>query len=70
MPFEEALFRPELIDAMHAAFVVVCARLRLRPGSSESDLVALKILDLARAGVHDARKLASLALSATNRPTN
>jgi hypothetical protein len=70
MPSEEALFRPELIDAMHAAFVVVCARLRVRPGSSESDLVALKILDLAKAGVHDARKLASLAVLAMYRPTD
>jgi hypothetical protein len=62
MLFEDALFRPELIDAMHAAFIVACARLRLRPGSRESDPVALRIVDLAKAGVHDAKLLASLVL--------
>jgi hypothetical protein len=61
MPSEEMLFQPELIDAMHTAFVGVCPVMRLRPGSSESDLVALRILDLAKAGVHDVRKLSSLA---------
>jgi hypothetical protein len=67
---EEMLFRRELIDAMHAAFIRVCARRRLRPGSSESDLVALRIVDLAKRGVHDAKTLASLALREINAPIN
>jgi hypothetical protein len=70
MPVEETLRQPELIETMHAAFVRVCWKLRLRPGSSESDVVALRILDLAKTGVHDARTLASLALSALNRATD
>jgi hypothetical protein len=36
MPFEKALFQPELVDDMHAAFLMVCARLRVRPGSSKA----------------------------------
>jgi hypothetical protein len=67
MPFEKTLRQPELIEAMHAAFIRVCWILRLRPGSSESDIVALSILDLAKTGVHDARTLASLAWSASGR---
>jgi hypothetical protein len=64
---EEMRFRRELIDAMHAAFTKVCARLRLRPGSSESDLVALRIVDLAKNGVHDSKTLVSLALIEINK---
>jgi hypothetical protein len=62
MPSEETLCQPELIDAMHSAFIRVCARLRLRPGSSESDPIALRILYLARTGVHDTKTLIALAL--------
>jgi hypothetical protein len=40
MPFEKALFQPELVDDMHAAFLMVCARLRLRPGVEQSIRVA------------------------------
>jgi hypothetical protein len=64
MSIEEVFFQPEQIDAMHAAFVIVCARLRLRIGSKESDRVALKIVDLANEGEHDAKRLVELALSA------
>ncbi len=70
MPFEKGLRQPELIETMHAAFIRVCWILRLRPGSSESDAVALSILDLAKTGVHDPRTLASLALSALKRATD
>jgi hypothetical protein len=67
---EEILFQPEQIDAMHAAFIVVCTRLHLRPGSRESDPVALRILDLVKTGVRDAKTLTSLALLWSNTPTN
>lgn len=67
MPAEERLFQPELIDAMHAAFVAVCARLRLREGSPASDRVALAIVDLARAGECDAKRPAILASTAIAR---
>jgi hypothetical protein len=65
---EEMRFRRELIDAMHSAFIKVCARLCLRPGSSESDLVALKIVHLAKNGVHDSKTLVSLALIEMDKP--
>jgi hypothetical protein len=68
MPSEEMLCQPELIDAMHTAFVRVCAVMRLRPGSSESDQVALRLLDLAKVGVHDVGKLSSLALRGMDIP--
>ena len=70
MPFENTLFQPELIDAMHAAFILACIRVRLRPGSRESDPVASRIVDIAKAGVHDAKMLASLALLGAGNPTD
>jgi hypothetical protein len=63
MSIEEVLFQPEQIEAMHAAFVIVCAQLRLRVGPRESDRVAARIVDLAKTGQHDAGELALLALS-------
>jgi hypothetical protein len=62
MPLDEMLFQRELIGAMHAAFIRVCTRLRLRPGSRESDSIALRILYLAKTGVHDTKTLVALAL--------
>jgi hypothetical protein len=68
MPIEEVLFQPEQIDAMHAAFVIVCVQLRLRVGSKESDRIAARIVDLARTGARDATELAWLTLSEIKKP--
>jgi hypothetical protein len=68
MSIEEVLFLPEQIDAMYAAFVIVCAQLRLRAGSRESDRVAARIVDLAKTGERDPGRLASLALSEIESP--
>jgi hypothetical protein len=46
MAIADIIFQPEQIDAMHAAFVVVCAKLNLRAGSKESDRIAARIVDL------------------------
>jgi hypothetical protein len=62
MSIEDLLLQPEQIDAMHAAFVIACAKLRLRLGSSESDRVALKIVELAKEGERDSKRLAELAM--------
>jgi hypothetical protein len=70
MPTEQMLCQPELIEAMHTAFVRTCRMLRFRPGSSESDAVALRIVDLAKGGVRDAKTLASLALRGMDIPTD
>jgi hypothetical protein len=58
-----SFFLPEQIDAMHAAFTVVCARMRIRAGTVESDRIALKIVDLAIAGERNTERLASLAFA-------
>jgi hypothetical protein len=45
------LFPSHLIDDMHKAFEVVCAKLRLAPQSDKATaLVVTKIVDLAKAG--------------------
>jgi hypothetical protein len=62
MSTEEVFFQPEQIDAMHGAFITVCAQLRLRVGK-ESDRIAARIVDLAETGARDATVLASLTLS-------
>jgi hypothetical protein len=58
-------FEPEHIQAMHRAFEVVCARLQLSVGSGNcvTELVARKIIELARAGEHDADRLTARVLA-------
>jgi hypothetical protein len=48
---------------MLTAFDSACAKLHLRKGDEMIDVVALKILDLARAGERDAERLLALVLS-------
>jgi len=62
-----SFFLPEQIDAMHAAFTLVCARMRLRTGTVESDRIALMIVDLAIAGERDSDRLASLTFAEAKR---
>jgi hypothetical protein len=58
-------FEPEHIQAMHKAFEAVCARLRLSVGSGDRvpELVGRKIIELARAGEHDAERLTARVLA-------
>jgi hypothetical protein len=58
-------FEPEHIQAMHRAFETVCAKLELSTGTGVqvTELVARKIIELARAGEHDADRLAARALA-------
>lgn len=63
MGIADIIFQPEQIDAMHAAFVIVCAKLHLRAGSRESDRIAARIVDLAKTGKRDATELAWLTLA-------
>jgi hypothetical protein len=60
-----SFFYPKQIEAMHAAFVAVCARLKLRAGTGDraTDLVAVKIVDLARSGECDVGRLTALTLA-------
>ena len=58
-------FEPKHIQAMHRAFEAVCARLQLSVGSGDrlTELAGRKIIELARAGEHDADRLAARVLA-------
>jgi hypothetical protein len=63
MPFSGNLaFDPEHVQVMLTAFDGACAKLHLRKGDKLTDLVALKIVDLAKAGERDADRLLTLVL--------
>ena len=55
-------FDPEHVQIMLTAFDDACAKLHLRKGDKLTDLVALKIVDLAKAGERDADRLLTLVL--------
>jgi hypothetical protein len=58
-------FEPAHIEAMRKAFDAVCARLELSAGTEDpaTKLVALKIIELARAGEQNAERLTVRALA-------
>jgi hypothetical protein len=58
-------FEPERIETMHKAFDAVCAKLELSTGTGVqvAELVARKIIELARAGEHDADRLTARVLA-------
>jgi hypothetical protein len=53
------VFHPDQIEAMHAAFARVCAAMRQRGNKAPTtiELVAIKVVDLARAGEFDPDRL-------------
>ena len=58
-------FEPEHIQAMQRAFDAVCARLELSTGRGDrvTELVAWRIIELARAGERDTNRLTVRALA-------
>jgi len=62
-PHRTLTFEPNHIQAMRKAFDAVCARLELSAGREDqaTELVALKIIELARAGDGNAETLAARA---------
>jgi hypothetical protein len=58
-------FEPEHIEAMRKAFDAACASLELSTGSGDhkTELVARRIIELARAGERDANRLAARILA-------
>jgi hypothetical protein len=58
-------FRPDQIDAMHKAFKRVCTRLRLTGAKAVpvADLVAIRIVELARDGEFDPDKLTEMVVA-------
>ena len=67
MPLDERdlVFGPDQIESMHKAFRVVCTRMDLKGTKSVPiiELVAIKIVELARAGEFNAEKLIEGVLS-------
>jgi hypothetical protein len=63
--FRAFAFEPERIESMHRAFGAVCARLQLSVGSGDcvTELVARKIIELARAGDHHPDRLTARVLA-------
>jgi hypothetical protein len=59
------IFDRHQITAMHTAFEQVCARMRLvgTKATPVIELVAIKIVELARAGEFDPEKLAGAAMA-------
>jgi hypothetical protein len=55
-------FDPEHVQVMLTAFDDACAKLHLRKGDKMTDLVALKIVDLAKSGERDAHRLLVLVI--------
>jgi len=64
-PHRTLTFEPNHIQAMRKAFDAVCARLELSAGREDqaTELVALKIIELARAGDGNAETLAARVLA-------
>jgi hypothetical protein len=58
-------FKPEHIEAMRKAFDAACARLELSIGTGDhkTELVARRIIELARGGERDANRLAARILA-------
>jgi hypothetical protein len=65
MPFSNAVIEPEHIEAMRAAFHTVCDVLLLKCEVEDpmTEIIADKIIALARAGEHDADRIAELVLN-------
>ena len=64
-PASRTFAEPEHIEAMRKAFDVACARLELSIGTEDhkTELVARRIIELARAGERDANRLIARILA-------
>jgi hypothetical protein len=64
MPFSRHHVEPEHMDAMRAAFYKVCDALLLKGDIEDpmTEVIVNKIIELAKAGEHDADRLAELVL--------
>jgi len=61
---DQAAFEPEAVTAMSKAFEDVCAALRVQAGDDRGrDIIATRIIDLARSGEADAKALRDWVLS-------
>jgi hypothetical protein len=65
MPFSKHDVDPEHMEAMRAAFNKVCDALLLKcdVGDPMTEVIVTKVVALAKAGEHDANRLAQLVLN-------
>jgi hypothetical protein len=65
MPFSKYYVEPEHMETMRAAFYKVCDALLLKGDVEDpmTEVIANKIVALAKAGEHDADRLAELVLN-------
>jgi hypothetical protein len=68
MPFSKYLLPPDQIEAMRAAFYRVCDVLKLKGEIDDpmTEIVAQKIVDLAKAGERDPERLSTAVLASLN----
>ena len=67
VPFlHESVFQPDDIQAMSRALNEVCAALKLDGNSTAKEIVATRIVELARRGEHDATKLRDRVIAEAN----
>jgi hypothetical protein len=60
---DDSAFEPEAIVAMSEALELVCSKLQIDGRSSDREIIARRIIDLARTGVHDANALADRVIA-------
>ena len=63
---DQSAFAPESVQAMSVAFDEVCQALRLNNDFSAKETIAVRIIDLAREGEHDANHLRDRVLREAN----
>ncbi len=69
LPFlkDRAVFEPEITHAMSVAFDEVCQALNLTAGlEREREVIAVRIIELARRGEHDPQRLRDRLLHEAN----
>ena len=63
VPIQEGVFAPELVHAMSSAIDTVCTELSRRGCVPVREVIATRVLRLARYGEHDSKTLALAVLS-------
>jgi hypothetical protein len=63
---DQSAFEPEAIEAMSLALVVACKALQIDGDIGGGQVVATRIIDLARNGVIDAKALSDRVIAETN----
>lgn len=62
---KEAVFDPQAIGAMNAAFLAICKSLQLdRTDGTRTEFVARKVVDIGRTGERDPQRIHDLVLLA------